>query len=157
MIHLDHKIIRVHLFITRKTWLGDGLDLFLPILFYTTSLRFRGLRDINVVCVFSAKESTYLVTSRAIWVRQNTHSEYSSCTGPNSFTRLLFKISLNRQKKSSSHSSTGPKTAKMYFVLVRSLTASSNELTHGKFEWMEFRRGRCPQSHALLWLQPLTR
>ncbi len=61
MIHLDHKIIRVHLFITRKTWLGDGLNLFLPILFYTTSLRFRGLQDINVVCVFLAKESTYSI------------------------------------------------------------------------------------------------
>ena len=152
MIHLDHKIIRVHLFITRKTWLGDGLDLFLPILFYTTSLWFRSLQDISVVGVFSARESTYSIISMAIWARWNTHSELSYRTGPTSFTRLLFKISLNQQKKLSLHSCTGPKMATTYFTLVRSLTARLNELIQGQFEWMEFRRGECPQSPAPLWL-----
>jgi hypothetical protein len=127
-----------------KAWLGDGLDLFLPILFYTNSLRFRGLRDISVVGVFSARESTYSIISRAIWARWDTHSELSYRTGPTSFTRLLFKISLNQQKKLSSHSSTGPKTATTYFALVRSLTERSNKLTQGLFEWMEFWRGECP-------------
>jgi hypothetical protein len=43
--------------------LGDGLDLFLPILFYTTFLWFPGLRDSSVVSVFSARESTYSIIS----------------------------------------------------------------------------------------------
>jgi hypothetical protein len=38
--------------------LGDSLNLFFPILFYTTSLQFSGLRDISVVGVLSARERT---------------------------------------------------------------------------------------------------
>ena len=137
---------------TCKTWLGDGLDLFLPILFYTPSLRFRGLRDISIVSVFSARESTYSIISTAIWACWNTQSELSYQTSHTSFTRLLLKISLNQWKKSSLHSCTLPKTAITYFALVRSLTACSNELIHSEFKWMEFLSGECPQSHAPLWL-----
>ncbi len=142
---------------TCKTWLGDGLDLFLSILFYTPSLRFRGLQDISVVSVFSAREGTYSIISTAIWACWNTQSELLYQTGPTLFTRLLLKISLNQRKKSSSHSCTLPKTALMYFPLVRSLTACWNELIHSEFKWMEFRRGECPQSHAPLWLSPSIR
>ncbi len=107
--------------------MGDGLDLFLPILIYTTSLLFRGLRDISVVSVFSARESTYSILSTLIWACWNTQSELSYQTGPISFTRHLLKISLNQRKMLSLHSSTLPKTAITYFALVLSLTARSNE------------------------------
>jgi hypothetical protein len=69
---------------------------------------------------------------------------------PTSFTRHILEISLHQRKKSSSHSSTLPKTAITYFALVRSLTAHSNELIHSEFKWMEFWMGECPQSHAPL-------
>jgi hypothetical protein len=143
--------------------LGDGLNLFVPILFYTTSLQFPGLRDISVVGVFSTRESTYSIILRGgVWACWSTHSELLYRTGPTSFTRLLFKISLtnkrschrilNQQKKLSSHSCTGPKMATTYFALVHSLTARSNELTHhSKLKgMMEFRKEECPQSHAPL-------
>jgi hypothetical protein len=69
---------------------------------------------------------------------------------PHLFTRLLLKISLFQRKKLSSHSCTLPKSATMYFALVCSLMASSNELTHSEFKWMEFQRGECLHSHAPL-------
>ena len=125
--------------------MGDGLDLFLPILFYTPSLLFRGLRDISVVSVFSARESTYSIISTAIWACWNTQSELSYQTGPTSFTRHLLKISLNQRKKSSSHSSTLQKTAITYFALVRSLTARSNESFTASSNGWNFGWGSAPK------------
>ena len=71
-----------------------------------------------------------------------THSELLYWTGFTSFTRLLFKISLNQQKKLSSHSRTGPEMVTTYFNLVHSLMAHLDELTHhSELKGVEFRKG----------------
>jgi len=63
---------------------------------------------------------------------------------------ISWRSPLHQRKKSSSHSSTLPKTAITYVALVCSLTARSNELIHSEFKWIEFWMGECPQSHAPL-------
>jgi hypothetical protein len=100
-------------------------------------------------CILSQRECVlnHIDGDLGLW---NTQSELLYQTGPTSFTRHILEISLHQRKKSSSHSSTLPKTAITYFALVRSLTAHSNELIHSELKWMEFRMGECPQSHAPL-------
>ena len=95
-------------------------------------------------CILSQRECVlnHIDGDLGLW---NTQSELLYQTGPTSFTRHILEISLHQRKKSSSHSSTLPKTAITYFALVRSHTVRSNELIHSESNGWNFGWGNAPK------------